>query len=331
LVRQIYICLTNLQFQLFFISSSNLTMKTSPLTLEEFASSVLAVPPLARHADLSINAAANQQLIRHIEAGGITTLLYGGNANMYHLPLHEYAPLLEMLAAAAGSQTRVIPAIGPDFGKMIEQAQILKGTGYRTAMVLPMQGFTTPEGVADGIERFVQVAGMPVTLYIKSEQYIDLERLQGLVESRHILCVKYAVVRADTGQDPYLKEMIERISSARIVSGMGERPVLSHIGDWGLTSFTTGSGCLAPRACMDLLRALKAGDRARAQGLYDAFMPLETLRDNVSLIRVLHDAVSWSGLADMGAQLPLLSATPAAMRVPVEAAARSLLAFEATR
>jgi hypothetical protein len=38
--------------------------------------------------------------------------------------------------------------------------------------------------------------------------------------------------------------MIERISSARIVSGMGERPVLSHIGDWGLTSFTTGSGCL---------------------------------------------------------------------------------------
>jgi hypothetical protein len=60
-------------------------------------------------------------------------------------------------------------------------------------------------------------------------------------------------------------------------------------------------------------------------------MPLETLRDNVSLIRVLHDAVSWSGLADMGAQLPLLSATPAAMRVPVEAAARSLLAFEAAR
>jgi len=43
--------------------------------------------------------------------------------------------------------------------------------------------------VADGIERFVQVAGMPVTLYIKSEQYIDLERLQRLVESQHILCV----------------------------------------------------------------------------------------------------------------------------------------------
>jgi dihydrodipicolinate synthase/N-acetylneuraminate lyase len=236
-----------------------------------------------------------------------------------------------MLAAAAGPQTRVIPAIGPDFGKMIEQAQILKGTGYRTAMVLPMQGFTTPDGVADGIERFVEAAGMPITLYIKSEQYIDLDRLQRLVESRHVLCVKYAVVRTDPGQDPYLREMIERISTARIVSGMGERPVLSHVGVWGLTSFTTGSGCLAPRACMDLLRALKAGDGARAQVLYNAFMPLETLRDNVSLIRVLHDAVTWSGLADMGAQLPLLSSTPQAMHTPVEAAARALLAFEASR
>ena len=94
------------------------------------------------------------------------------------------------------------------------------------------------------------------------------------------------------------------------------------------------SNIFSPEAlAADLLRLewLKAGDHARAQGLYNAFMPLETLRDNVSLIRVLHDAVSWSGLADMGAQLPLLSATPAAMRVPVEAAARSLLAFEAAR
>jgi hypothetical protein len=61
---------------LFTLSSA--LMKTSAISLDEFASSVLAVPPLARHADLSINAAANQKLISHIEGGGITTLLYGG-------------------------------------------------------------------------------------------------------------------------------------------------------------------------------------------------------------------------------------------------------------
>jgi dihydrodipicolinate synthase/N-acetylneuraminate lyase len=304
-------------------------MKQTPITLEEFTGSVLAVPPLARHSDLSVNDAANRQLIQHIEAGGIRTLLYGGNANLYHMPLREYGPMLDMLADAAGPDTRVIPAVGPDFGKMIEQAQLLRNSGYQTAMVLPMQGFTTPQGVADGISRFVDVAAMPVTLYIKSEQYIDLDTLQALVESNKVLCVKYAVVRPDPGDDPFLQAMIDRISSRRIVSGMGERPVLSHLGRFGMASFTTGSGCIAPRACMALLSALQRHDVSEAQRLHGLFLPLETLRDSVSLIRVLHDAVTWSGVADMGAQLPLLSPSPPELRGQIEATAKKLLAADA--
>ena len=305
-------------------------MKQTALSLDELAASVLAVPPLARRSDLTIDDAANRLLIRHIESGGIRTLLYGGNANLYHMPLREYAPMLAMLADAAGPDTRVIPAVGPDFGKMIEQADLLRNSGYQTAMVLPMQGFTTPQGVAEGITRFVDRAGMPVTLYLKSEQYIDLDSLQGLVESHKVLCVKYAVVRPNPADDPFLQGLIARISSRRIVSGMGERPVLSHLGYFGLTSFTTGSGCIAPKACMALLRALQGDDMAEAERLYALFLPLETLRDSVSLIRVLHDAVSWSGIADMGAQLPLLSPTPASMRGEIEATAKRLLAADTT-
>jgi dihydrodipicolinate synthase/N-acetylneuraminate lyase len=300
-------------------------MKTSALPLEAFSQSVLAVPPLARDAELRIHEAANRQLIRHIEAGGIRILLYGGNANLYHLPPSEFEPLLDLLADAAGPDTWVIPSIGPDYGKMIEQAAVLRRSRYRTAMVLPMQGFTSPEGVAEGLRRVSDKAGMPLTLYIKSEGYIDLERLQSLVQSGHILCIKYAVVRADAAQDAYLQGLIERIGRERIVSGMGERPVLAHVGRMGLASFTTGSGCIAPHSCMALLQALKRQDFVAAQALYDRFMPLETLRDSVSLIRVLHDAVSWSGLADMGPQLPLLSPTPADKKADVQAAALALL------
>ena len=304
-------------------------MKQTALSLKEFTDSVLAVPPLARRQDLSMDEAANRALIRHIESGGIRTLLYGGNANLYHMPLREYAPMLALLADAAGPDTRVIPSVGPDFGKMIEQADLLRHSGYQTAMVLPMQGFTSPQGVAEGISRFVDRAGMPVTLYIKSEQYIDLDTLQALVESKKVLCVKYAVVRPDPDDDPFLQALIARISSRRIVSGMGERPVLSHLGHFGLASFTTGSGCIAPKACMALLRALQRQDMTEARRLHDLFLPLETLRDSVSLIRVLHDAVSWSGVADMGAQLPLLSPSPPAMRGEIEATAKQLLAADA--
>jgi len=303
-------------------------MKTSALHIHELAESVLAVPPLARQADLSIAEAPNRRLIKHIEAGGIRTLLYGGNANLYHMPLREYPAMLDMLADAAGPQTRVIPSVGPDFGKMIEQAPMLRDSGYQTAMVLPMQGLSTSEGVAEGIARFVDIAGIPVTLYIKSEQYIDLDRLERLVADGLVLCVKYAIPRSDPDTDPFLQAMLERISAQRVVSGMGERPVLSHVGRFGMASFTTGSGCIAPNSCSALLRALQGSDMASAQPLHARFLPLETLRDSVSLIRVLHDAVSLCGIADMGPQLPLLSASPAEMTGEIEATARRLLASE---
>ena len=304
------------------------SMNIDPLKVDEFSHSVLAVPPLARRADLSLDDAQNRKLIKHIEAGGFRTLLYGGNANLYHTSIRDYAHLLEQLAADAADTTRVIPAIGPDFGKMMDQARLLKGTGYRTAMVLPMQGFTTPEGVATGISKFVDTAGIPVTLYIKSEQYVDIETLGRLVDEGRIIAVKYAIVRDEPANDPYLQALIDRISAAKIVSGMGERPTLVHLARFGLASYTTGSGCIAPKASMALLQALKQNDTARAQAIHARFLPLETLRDSISLIRVLHDAVTLCGVADMGAHLPLLSASPANRHAEIKVAAEVLLAYE---
>ena len=81
-------------------------MKTDAVTFADLAGSVLAVPPLARNADLSFSRAANTALIRHIEAGGVTTLLYGGNANFYNIGLYEYG-------AIAGSAGRAGRRPGP--------------------------------------------------------------------------------------------------------------------------------------------------------------------------------------------------------------------------
>lgn len=304
-------------------------MKTAALALDELAASVLAVPPLARQADLSLAEAANRQLVGHIEAGGVRTLLYGGNANLYHQPVSEFEALLDMLERISSPDTRVIPSIGPDYGKMHDQALLLRRSAYRTAMVLPATGVSSPEGVLDGIRRISDLANMPLTLYVKAEGVISAEGVQALVESGHIWCIKYAVQRADPRQDPLLRDLLGRIGRERIVSGMGERPVLAHVGDMGLVSFTTGSGCIAPRSCMALLQAMQTGKLPQAQALHSLFMPLEDLRERISLIRVLHDAVSWSGLADMGPQLPLLSSTPESAREAVSAAARALLAQDA--
>ena len=303
-------------------------MNESPILDSEFAASVMAVPPLARRADYALDPAANLALIRHIEAGSVRTLLYGGNANLYHVAVSEYRDLLDLLADAASPGTRVIPAIGPDYGKMLDQARILAQSRYRTAMVLPLGGFTTSGGVEAGLTRIVDTAGIPLTLYIKNEDYVEVDTLARLVGRGTLLAVKYAIVRADPANDSYLRRLLQQVPAAKVVSGMGERPALVHVREFGLAAWTTGSGCIAPRMVTALLHAVKSGDRDTAQRLHDAFLPLETLRDDISLIRVLHDAVTFSKITDMGPILPLLSSTPPEHHAKIEHAARELLALE---
>src|SRR3954469_9824533 len=159
-------------------------MLTAPLTPDRLTASVLAVPPLARNADLSLNDAENARLIRHIEAGGIRTLLYGGNANFYHIPLGEYDRVLGMLASAAGKDTLVIPSAGPAYGFSIDQATVLRAHKFPTVMVLPQVGITTSAGVATGVARFVQAAGIPALLYIKHDGYVEPRDVKRLADDR---------------------------------------------------------------------------------------------------------------------------------------------------
>jgi dihydrodipicolinate synthase/N-acetylneuraminate lyase len=115
-----------------------------------------------------------------------------------------------------------------------------------------------------------------------------------------------------------------------IVSGIGERPVIDHFRGFGLTSFTSGSVCVAPVASTAILHALQAGEDGRAAQLREAFLPLEDLRDGISPMRVLHEAVRLAGIADSGPVLPLLSNIEDQDRPAVERAAKALLAFDRT-
>ena len=77
-----------------------------------------------------------------------------------------------------------------------------------------------------------------------------------------------------------------------------------------------------------MLGALKAADWAAAERIRSAYLPLEDLRDAHSPIRVLHEAVSLSGIADMGPILPQLSNIGIAQSAPIREAARALLAYD---
>jgi dihydrodipicolinate synthase/N-acetylneuraminate lyase len=303
-------------------------VKTTAVTPADLSASVLSVPPLARKADYSLNRDANRALIRHLESGGVRTLMYGGNANFYHLPLSEYAETVDFLAEAAGKDTWVIPSAGADYGKLKDTAKILRARIFPTAMALPFGHPSNDSGVATALRRFSDALGKPVIAYVKALGYIEPATLASLVKDGVVCAIKYAVVLDDPKNDPYLAKLVELVDRNIIVSGIGERPAIVHLRDFGLRSFTSGSVCVAPRGSMALLAALKAKRYDEAEAIRARYIPLEDERDGRGPIRVLHDAVTLAGIADMGPMLPMISNLDAAEAASVKIAASELLAHD---
>ena len=303
-------------------------MKTTPVTAADLSASVLAVPPLARRADLTLNPEANRALIKHVETGGVTTLMYGGNANFYHLPTSEYAATLDFLAEAAGAGSWVIPSAGADYGKLMDQAAILRSRSFPTAMALPFGNPSNDSGVATALRRFADRLGKPIIAYVKGLGYIEPATLGKLARDGVICAIKYAIVRDDPKKDAYLDELAQHVSRDMIISGIGERPAIVHLRDFGLKGFTSGSVCVAPRGSTKILALLKAKRWEDAEKIRAAYIALEDQRDARGPIRVLHDAVSLAGIADMGPMLPMISNLDAGERAAVQAAATALLAYD---
>ena len=300
-------------------------MNTATITPETLSNSVIAVPPLARDADLNVCATENAKIMQHLDAGGICTLLYGGNAVFYHIALAEYADTLAILQEQAGADTTVGPSVGPAYGTSMDQVAVLRDFDFPTAMILPARDIATPKGCATGIRKFAEAYGKPIVLYIKFEGYLEPEDAQALVGDGVVNWIKYAIVREGPAQDDYLSKLVDCVDPQIIVSGIGEQPAIAHVNGFGVNSFTSGCVCVAPSLSMKMLHALKAGDLDAAESIRQTFEPLENLRNGINPIRVLHTAIAEAGIANTGPILPLLHEVTDAQRTDIVATANELL------
>ena len=300
-------------------------MFTGPVTVARLRKSVLSVPPLPRRADLSLDEAQNRRLLDHLRAGGVTTYLYGGNANLYNMGVTEFGALLDLMERLAAPDDWMIPSIGADYGKACDQIDLLKARAFPTAMILPLRFPATTKGAARGIGLLAERYGKPVIAYVKDEGYIEPADLAALVKEGSVCAVKYAIVRADQTQDAVLAAILKSVDPAMVVSGIGERPIPAHTTSFGLKAFTSGSVCVAPRLSTAILQAVAADDQKTIAALREHFIPLEDLRDKHSPLRVLHEAVRLAGIAKTGPMLPFLSNidAPDILRA-IETAARRL-------
>lgn len=303
-------------------------MDTKPIDTSRLAASVVAVPPLARDKELKVSREENKKLIDFIEQGGVDILLYGGNAVFYHVRMSEYAEILQMLVELAGEKTLVIPSVGPAFGTMMDQAEILKEFNFPTAMVLPQRDIADASGLEAGICRFAEAFGKPVVLYLKHDRWLPPKVVGKMVSRGMISWVKYAVVREDAAQDDYLREVLNEVPGEIVVSGIGEQPAITHLRDFGVVGFTSGCVCVNPAKSMQMLKAIQDQDFERAEELRLHFCGLEDLRNEINPIRVLHRGVALGGIADTGPMYPMLGELDSEQEKLVADAALGLKAMD---
>mgnify|MGYP003694526967 CR=1 FL=1 len=169
-------------------------------------------------------------------------------------------------------------------------------------------------GLEAGLREIADAAGVGLILYLKDEGNFGVDKDAGLdvvarlVDAGICVGIKYAVIRPDPAQDPYLESLLRRVDRRFVISGIGERPAAAHLKHFRLPGFTTGSGCLAPGLSNGLFGACGAADWTAAEALRSRFMPLEDKRDAWGPARVLHAAIDLAGVASTGPIPPFVSA-----------------------
>src|SRR5437016_11269950 len=305
-------------------------MKTNSISPEDLRG-VFAVPPMAlnRDATRSLDFAQNDLIVRHIVSGGITRLIYGGNAFLYHITLAEYEELIEWLAGLS-DQLWIIPRIGPSYGRAMDQAKLLRKFQFPCAMVLPCSDPSDAAGLDRGYREIAEAADTELIVYLKDERNFGADKERGLdavarlVDDGVCVGIKYAVVRNDPSRDAYLEALLSRVDRKFVISGIGERPAVVHLRDWKLPCFTTGSGCIAPRLSRMLFAACARQSFDQAEALRAEFISLEDLRDQWGPARVLHAAIELAGIAETGNVPPFVSDLSEEQRLLLETVASEL-------
>jgi 4-hydroxy-tetrahydrodipicolinate synthase len=262
---------------------------------------VFPVPPLARRRDAgrTLDWAESRRIVSHIAAGGCTRLA-------------EYEQLLGWLAEQKDSLW-MIPSVGPSFGRLMDQAPLLRRYSFPCVMALPSGDPRDAVGLEQGLREFASAASTPLMLYLKDESNFGADKIAGLdavarmVADSTCVAIKYAVIRQNPAEDAYLAELLRRVPREVVISGIGERPAITHMRDWALPGFTTGSGCIAPNLSQEIFELCSRQDFSAAAPLREKFIPLEDLRDAWGPARVLHAATELAGIANTGAITPFVS------------------------
>ena len=196
----------------------------------------------------------------------------------------------------------------------MDQAALLNSIAFPCAMMLPCGDPRDAAGLERGHREIADAAGMPLIVYIKDEDNFGADRDAGLdavarlVDDGVCVAIKYAVVRRRSAPGPISRRPVRRVDRRRVISGIGERPAIVHLRDFGLPDSRPGRAA-SRRGCATTFDACVAAT-GEAEAMRAHFMPLEDLRDAWGPARVLHRATELAGIAQDRTDRAVISPSP---------------------
>lgn len=257
---------------------------------------VLVVAITPRTADGVIDLKGVRRNVRYLVDNGAHFLMpMCGTGLVYDATLEEFEQVTAAFVDAASSDALVVPGIGPGYGRALEMAAIARGLGVAGAMVMPVIGPASSEGVIAGLGRIAARAGFPLVLYQRRLDIMPVDRVLELCRRDDVVGLKYAVDDLET-----FRRLVEGAGDAcAMVCGMAEDPSVRYLRA-GAVGFSSGMANFVPRMSLSLLTAFRRGDLAQAERIRKAMVPFEDLRGESGgrySAAALHAAMACAGLA----------------------------------
>ncbi|HJQ27299.1 MAG TPA: 4-hydroxy-tetrahydrodipicolinate synthase [Blastocatellia bacterium] len=251
-------------------------------------------------------AALRRNIARYNEAGLAGYVALGSNGEAIHLSREEQTEVIETIKQAARPDHTVIAGVN-EFSThaAIAATQRAADVGADAALVITPYFYKSRMTQAALSEHFIAVAEaspLPVFIYnVPQNTGVTIEpaTIARLAEHANI-----AGVKDSAGNFAALAETI-RLAPADLQVMIGNGGILYPSLLMGASGAILAVACAAPRACVELYEALRAGDGARARDLQNRLAPLSHIVTAGLGVAALKAAMALNGFVGGQPRAPL--------------------------
>jgi 4-hydroxy-2-oxoglutarate aldolase len=274
------------------------------------------MPPLTTPfaADGSVDLGALRANVAFYNETGLAGYVaLGSNGEAVHLSSSERGQVIETIKQSATSNHTIIAGVNElSTRAAIEATRAAAGSGAEAVLVITPYFYKSSMTGTALTRFFTQVADhstIPVLIYNVPQNtgvIIDPPTIAALSAHQNILGVKDS-----SGNMGAISETIRRTTPSSFTVLTGNGGVLYPSLVMGARGAVLGVACSAPRACVDLYEAVKAGDHARALELQQRIAPLSHAVTAQFGVPGLKAAMEMIGLAGGEPRAPLLPVSEA--------------------